>query len=285
MRGIIDVGSNSVRLGIFDGDEELFCETITTRLGSGLVKNDRMNDGDIANTLLAISRFAKKCENDGIVPEAFGTAACRQAKNADEFLGKVRKECGIELNVISGEEEAKIAYIGGSVIAKKFPCAVLDIGGGSTELALGSDKGILSSVSYPIGAVKTYSACLENKQKTREYVEKMLDGVSPLKAESYIAIGGTVTSLSSILSGNPVYDKKITHGFCIKYDELCHLSDELFEMGIDRRKNLSMINNKRAEIIASGSMILRCVMEKLEIEEIISSESDNLYGYMKVFTK
>lgn len=285
MRGIIDVGSNSVRLGVFDCDYEVYSETVTTRLGSGLIKTNKMNEEDIANTVLAISRFVKICESYNVTPEAFGTAACRQAENASELLKRVRNDCGVDIRVLSGEDEAKIAFFGGCVLTNSFPCAVIDVGGASTEIAVGDEERLYFSKSYPIGAVKAYGGCLESKEETRRYVETAFEGLKKLDANTVIAIGGTATSLSSVLSGEKRYDKSVTHGFTIKRSALDALCNDLFDMGLEGRCELSMITQKRAEIIASGAMIFRVLMEKLDLQEITTSESDNLYGYTKVFEK
>ena len=285
MNGIIDVGSNSVRLAVFDGDKEIYSDLSTTRLGTGLVKTENMRDEDIANTVFAISRFVKECEKRGASVDVFGTAACRQAKNAAVFLDKVKREVGVNVEVLSGDEEARIAFVGGSVVAKSFPCAVLDIGGASSEIALGTEKNILLSKSYPVGAVKAYSKCGEDKEANFSYINSVLAPLLPLNAKSFVAIGGTATSIASILSGEKEYRKSVTHGFSIKTSELKVLTDKLFEVGLSGRREISSIDEKRAEIIASGAAILTVLAEKLGAEEIIASESDNLYGYLKVFVK
>lgn len=285
MTGVIDVGSNSVRLAVFDGDREVFSDLSTTRLGSGLADGNKLKAKDIANTVSAISCFVKRCAQNGITPHIFGTAACREATNAKELLFKVKAETGIDVHVLSGSEEACIAYVGGSVLAENFPCLVVDIGGASTEIAIGNKKSLMFAKSHPVGAVKLFTACGENKEKAKELIDGCFSSLLKIDVKSAIAIGGSATSVAAILSGSKKYDKKITHGFAIEKAALSKLTERLFESSLIERKALSCIDEKRAEIIPFGALILESVMERLGIEKILSSEADNLFGYMKVFTE
>ncbi|MEG1804856.1 MAG: hypothetical protein RR327_00525 [Clostridia bacterium] len=283
---VIDVGSNSVRLMILVDGKSIYEETKTTRLGRQLTVDGRIGEEEMNLTIDVIDMFCKRARlAHAFKIYIFGTAAVRGASNGRVFAFSVYARIGERLQVLNGIEEAKIGFVG-AVGGDLSPSIVLDVGGASCEIAVGTGGVVTSSQSLDIGAVKIFSKCGDDKDAVGKYIDEMLCDIRPIaETLSAYAIGGTSTSIAMLLSGGEKYDKEITHGFVICRDKLKNLTDKLFEMGQDGRNNLTSIKAERREIIAGGAMLLLKILEKLEINSIKASENDNLIGYYKVFVE
>ncbi len=278
---IIDVGSNSVRINIFADENIIWRHLTTTRLGLGLVDGDCLTKKSIKDTVIAIQEYVKIAKESDASVHIFGTEAIRKAKNSNLLLSEVQEKTGCSIDVISGELEGEIGFIGGSKNSKENGVAVLDIGGASTEIAVMTDCGLYSK-SVKIGSVLATFKSKDDKEFAKEITNNALKDFSQTpKINKLYGIGGTITAIAAILSKKPQYDINITDGFVIKREQLKDLCDTLFEMSLEKREQITCISKSRAQTIACGAQILLCVMDKFGIDKITSSESDNLYGYLK----
>lgn len=286
MEAIIDVGSNSVRLNIYSGGQVIFRDLKTTRLGQGLTHDGYILYDNMLKSVVAISAFIGKAREYDAKTYIFGTAAVRGAKNSQEFLDMVEQVTGQVINVLSGEEEAKIGFIGGTNKSKIFPCGIIDIGGASTEIAVGTQENITEKISVDVGAVKAYETNKEDEKSARKYIDGFFKSVSDKNdCKKWYGIGGTCTSIASILSKSEVYDQKITDGFIIEREKLRLEVKRLFDLKESGRKKITAISKERADIIACGALILLTAMDKLNIDKIESNETDNLYGYLLTYVE
>lgn len=285
MYAIIDVGSNSVRLNVFCGGQVIYRDLKTTRLGEGLATSGEIKKANLEKTIKAISAFIEIGKNYKSKVYIFGTATVRRAKNAKDFIEKLKEKTGKDIHVLSGEEESKIGFIGGTFNAKTYPAGVIDIGGASTEIAIGTDEKIAYAISYDVGAVKCYERAKDDIKIATGYVDNYLKEVTPIEKMEVFAIGGTATAIASILSGEKEYNREITDGFVIRYEQLKSLVENLYQMGKEQRMKITSIDKERGEIIGAGAIILKILMEKLKIDKVIASETDNLYGYYKTFVE
>ena len=275
---VIDIGSNSVRLMRIADGNVLYKKLKTTRLGEGLAFSLLLKDEAIARTVDAISAFveqAKTDEVDGIY--AYATAAVRSAKNGREFVDKVYSVCGVKVEIISGEEEARIGILG--ALGKKDG-AIIDIGGASTELIIQKQEKIVYEKSLNIGVVRIRDVCGREQEKVRELSKRMVKeyGLEKVDGEVY-AIGGTATTLGAISQGLFVYDSKLVTGAKITKEKVEKLSNELFAMPVEEIEKIPCVDKLRADVLAGGVEWLSVVMNELNIPEIIVSDGDNLEGY------
>ncbi len=277
--GVIDVGSNSVRLMMSDGVKTLYKSVCTTRLAEGMTDDKKLSLIAINRTADAICRFVDKAKVDGADKVyAFATAAVRQSSNSQTFLDKVKSLCDIDVEVISGEREAYLGLIGALNGANG---GIIDVGGASTEVAVVQDKNTIYSKSVPHGAVKLKDDCGQDLPKVKDKVLSVISEFTDTIKTEYFTIGGTATSIAAMLQELEPYDPNKTHGYKITLGELKALTDKLYEMTIDERKKLKGLQPERAEVIAGGALILLEVMKKIGLEVITVSESDNLEGYLK----
>lgn len=295
---IIDVGSNSIRLMILVDGKEIYAETQTTQLGKALATSGMIGGEEFARSIEVIDMFCKRARlTHAFQIHIFATEAVRKAQNGRNFALAVYSRTGEKLQILSGEKEAEIGFVG-AVGCDNTPSIVIDIGGASSEIAIGANGKVDFSQSIAIGAVKLHSCCFDDKQKTIDYIDESLRNVSNKLIDNHTSserfgagenliktyvIGGTATSIATLLSGVARYDKSVTHGYIIEIEKLNLLVDKLFEMGEEGRKQLLSIKKERREIIASGAMLLLKMMQKLNISEVVASEDDNLIGYYRVF--
>lgn len=279
MYGVIDIGSNSIRLMKCNGDD---CdkEVITTRLAEGML-DGKLSIESINRSVDAIVSLVNEIK--GCVVYAYATEAVRAAVNKDDFIEKVKKACGIEIDVLSGDEEAKCSYYGA---INGFPClnglsAVVDIGGASTEIIVGDGGVPVYAKSAPCGIVRVKDNCGEIDDKIDEYIKKHLLDVhnNLVRADRLIGIGGTITSLAAMSLELKVYDRDIVHGLTLERDRINELKEIVKATPIDERINILGLNPSRTQTIYQGIRILECVMDLLGLNEVIVSESDNLEGY------
>ncbi len=276
--GVIDVGSNSVRLMLSENNATIEKHVTVTKLAEGEAKTGVLSNDAMERTLKAVSFFVKKARGFGAKNVyVFATAAVRSAKNGVEFARKIFDETGIELDIVSGEKEAKLGLFG-ALDGKDG--AVIDVGGASTEIISIKNSEINYSKSLYIGSVNVTDLYGEDFNGIKSFLREKIKEYGVVPTQNFHAIGGTATSLAAICIGDKVYDSKKVHGYKLTMDKLCYLEDFLTSKTPFERENVNGLQKERAGVICSGLLILKTIMEEFGIEAITVSENDNLEGYL-----
>lgn len=294
-----DCGTNSLRLLIADLDPttgqavEHVREMRIVRLGQGVDRTGRISVGSMERAFVALDEFAALvAEWSPEVIRFCATSAARDAENAAEFTEAVLSRIGVEVEVIAGEAEARASYDGATRAlvgaAAAPPILVLDIGGGSTELILGTGDGTVSVAhSLDIGSVRLTERHLRGDPPTREQVEAVradidaaLDGcrVDPALAGTVVGVAGTVTTVAAGVLGLPAYDRSRVHLAVLDRDAVQASIDDLVAMTVAERRALGYMHPGRADVIAAGALILERIIRRTEVGTVTVSESDILDG-------
>lgn len=275
--GVIDIGSNSVRLMISDGVRTLNKTVKTTQLAKGLT-NNTLQEQAVLRTAQAVSFFynqAKEQQVDEIY--AFATAAVRKATNKQLFIDKVKDLCGLEVEVISGETEAELGCLGA---LGGLDGGVIDVGGASTEISVYNNKQKIYGKSIYLGAVNATDISGQDKVVATSYILEKLKEFNKIPKSKFYAIGGTATSLAALIQELEPYDPLKTDGFIIDVTVLEEIVDKLFSLSVEKRKQLKGLQPARAEVIANGALIVLEIMKNIGLTSLIVSEKDNLEGYL-----
>lgn len=278
---VIDIGSNSVRLMLWADGKTLYKRLKTTRLGEGIALSPRLKTEAIDRSVRAVSDFygeAKESGVDGIF--AFATAAVRRAENGGEFCRLVKNACGIQVDVVSGKEEALLGLKGALGNADG---GIIDIGGASTEVCFQKDGEKTFAVSLDVGAVRLFDLCKDERNAlTMEIGNRTasLGGVQPFG--KICAVGGTATTLAAVKLGLTEYDAACVQDCVLTLKEVSTLADRLLSTTVEERRNIAGISARRAEIVAGGTLLLAEIMKKLKLCELFVSDRDNLEGYLSV---
>ena len=295
-KAVIDIATNSVRLYAADvehGRQQLIQKALkTTRLGEGIGRGNSIQQEPMARTVCAVGDFVQTARSLGAADKdiyIYATAMVREAENQEEFCRQVHAQCGIFSEVISGETEAEIAYLGA---AAGYPEAgVLDIGGGSTEVVT-KFSGRLSVLSQKIGAVRL-------KEKFSPYAQEGVVDTAPIKkylSESFlpgyedtgirratrlIGVSGTPTTLASLHLGYRTYHPQEIQGFVLQKTEMDRQLELLAEMTQPQRESYMGEFADRADIIVYGGCILSAFMEYYGFDALTVSDRDSLEGYLE----
>ena len=295
IKGIIDIGTNSCRLFIAELENtsegkkikrELVKDVEIVKLGEGVNKTHNLNPNAIKRTLDCLKKYKEKASSYGVENiRAFATSAVRDAENREVFLQEVLK-LGIKIECISGKTEATLNFLGNSLVFKDR-ILVVDIGGGSTEFTLGKDKSIDFIQSINIGAVRAtekffsdndYSE--EKLEKCKAWIRKNLEILKTIKDRDFklIGVAGTATTQISVRDKMEIYDSSKVHMATLTLDELKENLSLFLSKNFEERKNIVGLEEKRADVIIAGTLILLTILEELNQDKIIISESDNLSG-------
>ena len=295
IKGIIDIGTNSCRLFIAELENtsegkkikrELVKDVEIVKLGEGVNKTHNLNPNAIKRTLDCLKKYKEKASSYGVENiRAFATSAVRDAENREVFLQEVLK-LGIKIECISGKTEATLNFLGNSLIFKDR-ILVVDIGGGSTEFTLGKDKSIDFIQSINIGAVRAtekffsdndYSE--EKLEKCKAWIRKNLEILKTIKDRDFklIGVAGTATTQISVRDKMEIYDSSKVHMATLTLNELKENLSLFLSKNFEERKNIIGLEEKRADVIIAGTLILLTILEELNQNKIIISESDNLSG-------
>ena len=276
----IDIGSNSVRLMMWADGKTLYKTLNTTRLGEGLVSTGAMTQSAIARTAVAVRDFAARAKEEGAERVfAFATAAVRSASNRADFLKAVKAEAGIDVDVISGEEEARIGILGA------LGCGdggIIDVGGASTEITLQRSGAHLYSHSANVGTVRLYDACGRDKAALSRYISGAIAeyGSVPAQGLTMYAIGGTATTMAAVALGLEKYDPSKTDGAQITLEQAGRMADMLLSLPVEDVKKVKGMEPRRADVIGGGCFLMCSIMSMLGADKIVVSEKDNLEGYV-----
>ncbi len=286
---VVDIGTNSIRLMIARVSEGCVVSEMKTlrtiRLGEGMVDEKRINDAALErakSTLIEYKEISKSHRaQDNFY--CFATSAVREAVNRNEFIDFIRKECGIEVEIISGDSEAILGFAG-SVRGRG---GMFDIGGGSTEIMIGTLEDIKFMKSFGIGTVKCLQmfpgadmADQNAYRKAHKLARNIFNEIPHTHNVEFTGIGGSATALAAIDLGLAEYLPELIQGHRITLEGARRLCRMLERMTKEERKSIIGLEEKRADVIVFGAIILLEFMEAVSAASIIVSDSDNQEGYL-----
>lgn len=278
--GIIDIGSNSVRLALSADGKTLYKRIKTTRLGEGLSLTGKITQSAIERTAKAVNDFKSEALSDGAeIVYAFATAGVRSAENGKQFVEYAKKKYGIDVDVISGDTEAKIGLLGALGNADG---GIIDLGGASCEVTVKEKGATVYSKSVEVGAVRLLDSCGRDRDKLEKYIADKLPEYGSYNFSAYemYGVSGTATTLAALKHNLKEYDAQIVHGTLLTVEEVGALADKLLNMSVEEIKALGGVAMWRADVIGGASLFLYRLMQYLKISKITVSESDNLEGYL-----
>ena len=305
----IDCGTNSIRLLVADvavhddGTRDLrdvHREMRIVRLGQGVDATGRLAEEALERTRAALVDYAMIARRKGVERvRMVATSATRDAGNREDFFAMVREILGVDAEVITGEEEARLSFIGavGDLDPADGPFVVTDVGGGSTELVVGTWDGaraeIEAAYSADIGCVRLTERCLHSDPPTADEVaaavkvsrgilDEAFAAVDCSGARTWVGVAGTVTTLSAIAQNLPEYDPAAIHLSQISQNKVEQTTEELLSMSHDERARIGSLHPGRVDVITGGALVVKVLADELSeragIDSITVSEHDILDG-------
>jgi len=288
----IDCGTNTVKLLIGDLPHVDVREMRMVRLGQGVDATGRLADEALERTFAALDEYAALIKAHDVGRVRFcATSASRDAENADVFVAGVRERLGVEPEVVSGAEEAALSFDGAVRNLREHPAEpvlVVDIGGGSTELVLGTlAGGPRSAVSLDVGSVRLHERHLHSDPPTtREVVSCVADidahlDRSPVPlgdAATVVGVAGTVTTVGAGVLDLAAYDRELVDQAELAVGDVHALVDRLLAMPYAERLELPWLHPGRADVIGAGVLILDRVLRRTGVGSLVVSEADILDG-------
>ena len=296
----VDCGTNSIRLLVADVDgvegsplREVDRRMEIVRLGEGVDRTGRLSPAALARTFAACDTYAEVIRATGAERVRFvATSASRDVENRDDFVAGVRDRLGVEPEVVTGDEEARLSFAGatrellGGDAATPF--LVVDIGGGSTELVLGG-RDVTAARSVDVGCVRMTERHLHDDPPTASQVAAARADVAeavrdagrtvPLaEARTLVGLAGSVTTVAAMALGLATYDRDRIHHSRISAADVHDVARTLLAMTRDQRAALPFMHPGRVDVIGAGALVLAVVLEHVPVDEVLVSEHDILDG-------
>ncbi len=291
----IDIGTNTILLLVAEIDSNgivrvIHDEQVIARLGKGVDEHRIINRETfhrVAGYLQSYHNISRKLQSEKII--AVGTSALRDAANKKEFCEFIRQNVGINIEILSGEDEAEWTCRGAVAGINTTPqgFTVLDIGGGSTEIISCIGSQILHKVSLDIGSVRVTERLLRASPptfpeitETRKLIHRYFEPIDFLRngLSQAIGVAGTVTTLAAMQLQLPQYDPQKVHGYQLRFNDVLQSFNLLRGKTIDEIKSIPQISAGRADIILAGVIILQEFMDAAHLEKITVSDRGLRYG-------
>ncbi len=291
----IDLGSNSVLLTVMDPDGAVrHDEARVVGLGKGLGDGGSFAEDRMEAALAALSDYASIARELGVDPtdvRVVATSAARRATNSDAFIARVADQTGLQIRVISGDEEARLTWTGAlSGLEASGNALVVDLGGGSTELAIGRDH-LGWRHSYEVGSVRLTERILGDDVRIarpadldamQARVEAVLaDPVLPEPPDVVIGVAGSVTTLMATALGQSSYDGSAVHGNLLTDSVLEGFQQQLLGLDAAERRSVFAVAPKRADFLLAGATVLRGVLARCQRSSMMVSDRGLRYGVLE----
>jgi exopolyphosphatase/guanosine-5'-triphosphate,3'-diphosphate pyrophosphatase len=300
----VDVGTNSVRLLVADveghdpADARIHIvdrRMRITRLGQSVNATRRLQPDAVERTVAVLREYRAAMDEKGVTAvRATATSAARDATNRDDFFGPAADALGAELELLSGEEEARLSFLGATaeLTDEPAPYLVVDIGGGSTEFVLGTSKpeGL---ISVDIGCVRVTEQFLASDPPAPEElsaavsvvrdhladVARELPGISG--AQTLVGLAGTITTVAAVEQGLPEYDRERIHHFRLSKAAAEDVFRTLALEPADVRRHNPGLEAGRVDVIVGGAIVLVSILRAFAFDEVLVSEADILDGLVR----
>lgn len=286
--GVIDIGSNSVRLVVFDGLRRaflpMFNEKVTCGLGADLKDTGRLSDRGIESALVNLERFVAMARAMGVGKlHLFATAAVRDASDGPDFVVEVESRCGHRVRVLSGIEEALISALG---VCAGFPAAdgvMGDLGGGSLEL-VGLESGRSTEwATLPLGPLRFDATGKRQSKSLISEVDRQLDALpwlDDLHGRTFYAVGGAWRNLARVHMEQAGYPLHVLHGYAIPYAEARNLCRVVAGLGSRSLARISAISQRRAAILPYAALLLGRVLRRCRPRDLVLSAYGLREGFL-----
>jgi exopolyphosphatase/guanosine-5'-triphosphate,3'-diphosphate pyrophosphatase len=293
---VIDVGTNSVKFHVGERDDEGRWRAVVdraevTRLGEGIEQSGEIGDDPMERTAVAIRGMVDEARREGArAIVAVGTAGLRAATNRDQVVASIEDRTGVRIEVISGEEEARLAFLAtkSRLGLGEGTVVVFDTGGGSTQLTFAHGAAVDERFSLPVGAVRFTEQFGLDKAVSSEIVRDAraaiaaefgrLDGAA--RPDSLVAMGGAVTNLSAVMQSLVAYDNDAVDGSVLDRSEVERQIELYSSRDADERRAIVGLQPARAEVILAGACVVLTVMEKLGHDALTVSDSGLRHGLL-----
>jgi exopolyphosphatase/guanosine-5'-triphosphate,3'-diphosphate pyrophosphatase len=292
---IFDIGTNSIHLLVVEIKRGLFYEVLlhkkdTTRLGEGSFESKKLSRSTMAKAVRVLAHFRRIAKKNGAKKMiAVATSAVREAKNRPKFLSEVHRKTGLRVRVISGKEEGELIFLGALSSARTLGrrMLVMDVGGGSVELTVGDSKRNYYNQSFGLGAVRLTEQFIEDDPPSRKelrrldrFIQKNLKKpakrIRRFNCPLVIGTSGTMNALSAMASKD--------HTVLLKRN-LEKLRKKLEKTTLEKRRRLSGLHPRRADIIIAGCVLVDNLMRLLKIRQIVISKKGIREGVLLDFMR
>jgi exopolyphosphatase/guanosine-5'-triphosphate,3'-diphosphate pyrophosphatase len=293
---VIDVGTNSVKFHIGERSrDDVWTKVVDraeiTRLGEGLDTTGRLNPEPIERTISEIAGMADEARRDGAKAiAAVGTAGLRLAPNAADFVEAVRTRCGVTIEIISGEEEGRLAYLAAraGLPLPRGSLVVFDSGGGSSQFTFGHGYKVDERFSVNVGAVRFTERYglggVVGEEVLADTLEAITADLADLQDRSspdaLVGMGGTATNLAAVKHGIATYDPDVVHGTVLDLAEIDRQIELFRTRSADERRAIVGLQPQRADIILAGACIVRTVIVMLGRESLTVSDRGLRHGVL-----
>lgn len=284
---VIDLGSNTARLDVFEVTEGGALRTVfeskeVPRLGEGVGQGHRLSREAMERGIATLRRFARELEVWGRpAVVAIATSAIREAENGREFLAQVKAATGLEVNVVSGAEEGRYAYLGTAAAWPLHNDLIVDVGGGSVQVVATRRGRFDRAWSAPLGVLSMTERFLGHDPPRRKEIDELRQHLrnefrdlpkSPgASRRRLFGIGGTLRCLARVAILLTDYPVPQVHGYPLGARELRAIGSILFEMPAERRKDVPGISGHRADVIPAGVVVAEELLRAAQVESLIVS--------------
>jgi exopolyphosphatase/guanosine-5'-triphosphate,3'-diphosphate pyrophosphatase len=293
---VIDVGTNSIKFHLAEQAPGGRWRTVAdraeiTRLGEGLAEANRIGDAALERAVAAIGGMVEEARKQGALAiVAVGTAGLRIAVNRDDVLAAIEQRTGVHIEVISGEDEARLAYLAArsSLDLATGSLVVFDTGGGSSQFTFGNGNDVEERFSVDVGAVRYTERFGLDGVVSAEVLRDALAAISAdlsrldgrPSPDGLVAMGGATTNITAVKHGLAKYDPNVVQGTVLDRKEIDRQIDLYRSMDAAGRRGIVGLQPKRAEVILAGACIIRTVMEKLGKDSLTVSDRGLRHGVL-----
>ena len=276
---VVDIGSNSVRLVVYDGlrrsPTPVFNEKILCGLGKGVAITGKLADGGIARALSALRRFRALAKQIGVKQVfAVATAAAREASNGKDFIEKAEDAVGVGINVLTGKEEARFAALGVIAGIPEAEGIVGDLGGGSLELIDVSQGKLRDGITLPIGPLRLIDMSGGSIPRAKEIIDEYLDKthiLENLTDRTFYAVGGTWRNLARLHMAQNKYPLHVLHHYCMTREQASGVADLVSGLSSSSLKDVREVSRSRSDTLPYGALVLERLLAKSKAKDVVAS--------------
>jgi exopolyphosphatase / guanosine-5'-triphosphate,3'-diphosphate pyrophosphatase len=293
---VIDIGTNSVKFNISERRDDGSWLTIVdraeiTRLGEGLEKTGEISSDAIERTVSAICAMVEEVRKNNVAKiAAVGTMGMRTARNSQQFIDTVEQRCGVKIEVISGEEEGRLAYIAvkSGLGLSEGSLAIFDTGGGSSQFTFGHGSVVEERFSVNVGAVRYTEKYGLSGVVPPEQLQAALKAITADLArldgrpspDALVGMGGAITNIAAVKHSLAKYDPNVIQGSVIERAEVERQIELYRSKSLDDRRTIIGLQPKRADVILAGVCIVKTVMDKLQKDRLSVSDRGLRHGLL-----